>query len=46
MKTYTITYKWKSCTIQASNAFHAVKQAKTILGLDDSIDFKDLDIEG
>ncbi len=42
---YRITYKWKSVTLKALNAFKALEEAKILLNLDDSIPCFEINIE-
>lgn len=45
MRTFIISYKFKSCILKASNAFDALKRARELLNLDDSILLSDIAIE-
>ena len=45
MRTFIITYKFKSCIIKANNAFDALKMARELLNLDGSILLSDINVK-
>jgi hypothetical protein len=45
MKTYIITYRFKSCILKAKSAFDAIARARELLNLDDSILLSDIKIK-